>query len=94
MKSLTLNEAQRAAYRQLSPSVFYIQITLSVDFKIIGTNLAGISSIEPQNEEALDYLINEAHLSVFQDGSSVLFDERIGDFISDAGWAHLSTELV
>lgn len=94
MKSLTLNETRRAAYRQLSPSVFYIQITLSVDFKIIGTNLAGISSIEPQNEEALDYLINEAHLSVFQDGSSVLFDERIGDFISDAGWAHLSTELV
>ena len=69
-------------------------ILATFDFKIVSTNIAGISSIEPQNEEALDYLINEAHLSVFQDGSAALFSERIGDFVSDAGWAHLSTELV
>ena len=69
-------------------------LATSFDFKIVGSNIAGISSIEPQNEEALDYLINEAHLSVFQDGTAALFDDRIGDFISDAGWAHLSTELV
>ena len=87
----------RAAYLQLSPLVFFEKSSLlstTVDFKIIGTDIAGISSIEPQNEDALDYLVNEAHLSVFQDGSAALFDDRIGDFISDAGWAHLSTELV
>ena len=86
----------RAADWQLSPSVYFVKniLATSFDFKIVGTDIAGISSIEPQNEEALDYLVNEAHMSVFQDGSSVLFDDRLGDFISDAGWAHFTTELV
>ena len=86
-----------AAYPQLSLQVFFEKSSLlstTFDFKIVGSNIAGISSIEPQNEDALDYLVNEAHMTVFQDGSAALFDDRIGDFISDAGWAHLSTELV
>ena len=87
---------QRAADWQLSLLVSFVKniLATSFDFKIVATNIAGISSIEPQNEEALDYLINEAHLTVFSDGSAALFDEKIGDFVSDAGWAHLSANLV
>lgn len=69
-------------------------ILATFDFKIVSTNIAGISQIEPQNEDALDYLVNEAHLSVFQDGTSVLFNDALGDFESDASWAHLSCQFV
>ena len=69
-------------------------MSVHYDFQIVGTNIAGISSVQPLNEEAFAYLVEETQLSVFQDGSSVLFDERVGDFMSDAGHAHLSCELV
>ena len=55
---------------------------------------ARVKQIVPQNEEALDYLVHETQYSVFQDGSSVLFSERVGDFISDASHAHLCCEYV
>ena len=86
----------RPVYRQVSPLVFFMSniLATSFDFKIVSTNIAGISSIEPQNEDALDYLVNEAHMTVFTDGSAALFDDRLGDFISDAGWAHFSSQLV
>ena len=64
------------------------------DFTIVSTNLSGVSQVLPQNEEAFRYLVDETHFSVFQDGSSVLFDENVGDFISDAGHAHMCCELV
>ena len=64
------------------------------DFTIVDSNVPGIKQIVPQNEEAFSYLVEETMLSVFQDGSSALFDERVGDFISDASWAHFSCELV
>ena len=67
-------------------------MAITFDFQIFDTDLCGIKQIVPQNEEALDYLIEETHFSVFQDGSSVLFDENVGDFISDASHAHLCCE--
>ena len=42
------------------------------------------------NEQALDYLVDETLYTVFADGSTALFEERVGDFVSDAGHAHLS----
>ena len=69
-------------------------MSVSFDFKIVGTELAGISAIIPQNEEAYNYMVEEACLQTFQDGSAVLFDESVGDFISDAEWSHFSSELV
>ena len=69
-------------------------MSVTYDFTIVGSNLPGVSQVVPQNEEAFSYLINEAHMSVFSDGTAALFDDRIGDFISDAGWAHLACELV
>ena len=62
---------------------------MSFDFEIVGSNIPGISQIIPQNEDAFSYLVQETSLTVFKDGSTALFDERVGDFISDASHAHL-----
>ena len=69
-------------------------MSVTFDFQIVGSNIPGISQVIPQNEEAFSYLVDETHLTVFQDGSTALFDERVGDFISDAGHAHLCCEYV
>jgi hypothetical protein len=65
-------------------------MSVTFDFKIVSSNLSGISVIEAQNEDAFVYLQEEAHMTIFPDGSSVLFDERVGDFINDCEHAHLS----
>ena len=64
------------------------------DFTIAETNLPGVSQVVPQNEDAFSYLVEETLLTIFQDGSTVLFDERLGDFISDAEHAHLCCTYV
>ena len=64
------------------------------DFTIVDTDIAGVSQVVPQNEDAFSYLVEETQLTVFQDGSTVLFDERLGDFISDAEHAHLCCTYV
>ena len=69
-------------------------MAITFDFQIVGTNITGISRVVPQNEDAFSYLVDEAHMTVFKDGSAALFDERLGDFISDAGHAHLCCEYV
>ena len=69
-------------------------MSVTFDFQIVDTNISGISQVVPQNEDAFSYLVEEAHMTVFSDGSAALFDDRIGDFISDAGHAHLCCELV
>ena len=67
---------------------------VSFDFTIVSTNIDGISAVMPWNEEAYNWMTTEAHLTSFPDGSTVLFNENVGDFISDASHAHLSAELV
>ena len=69
-------------------------MAVTYDFTIVDTNVPGVSQVVPQNEDAFSYLVEETHLSVFQDGSTVLFDERLGDFISDAEHAHLCCTYV
>ena len=64
-------------------------MSITYDFQIVGSNIPGISQVLPQNEDAFRYLVEEAHFTVFEDGSAALFDERVGDFISDAEHAHL-----
>ena len=68
-------------------------LATSFDFEIIGSNISGISQIIPMNEEALSYLVDETLYTVFADGSTALFNERVGDFISDAGHAHLCCDV-
>ena len=69
-------------------------MAITFDFRIVASNIAGISQVVPQNEDAFSYLVDEAHFTVFSDGTAALFEERVGDFISDAGMAHLCCEYV
>ena len=69
-------------------------MSVTFDFQIVGSNIPGISQVIPQNEDAYIYLKEETHLTIFQDGTTALFDERVGDFISDAGHAHLACDYV
>lgn len=60
------------------------------DFKIISqTGIPGISLICPQNEDAYNYLVEEADMTTLIDGSSPIDRDQVGDFISDAESAHL-----
>ena len=69
-------------------------MSITYDFEIVGTNLAGVSLVCAQNEDAFRYLVDEARFTVFSDGSAALFDENVGDFISDAESAHLCCNYV
>ena len=69
-------------------------MSITYDFQIVSSNIAGISQVLPQNEDAFRYLVDEAHMTVFQDGTAALFNERVGDFISDAEQAQLCCEYV
>ena len=69
-------------------------MSITYDFEIVDTNLAGVSLVCAQNEDAFRFLIDEAHFTVFSDGSAALFDENVGDFISDAESAHLCCNYV
>ncbi len=69
-------------------------MAITYDFQIVASNFPGISQVVPQNEDAFSYLVDEAHMTVFTDGSAALFSDRIGDFVSDAGHAHLCCEYV
>ena len=93
-------KASKSEHKSRLPAAFLFRVLflsrllISYDFTIVDTNISGISQIVPQNEEAYTYLVDEAHLTVFSDGSAALFDESVGDFISDASYAHLCCELV
>ena len=70
-------------------------MSTTFDFQIVAnTSIPGLSLVMPQNEDAYNYLTGEAELAVLADGTAPLFTDNVGDFISDAGWAHLSTSYV
>ena len=69
-------------------------MAITFDFQIVDSNVPGVSQVIPQNEDAFRYLVEEAHFTTFQDGSAALFDDSVGDFISDAGHAHLCCQYV
>ena len=69
-------------------------MAISFDFKIVGSNISGISQIIPQHEDALNYLTEEVNYTVFNDGTAPVWSENVGDFMSDAGHAHMCCELV
>ena len=64
------------------------------DFQIFDTELAGVSLVCAQNEDAFSYLADELNYHIMADGAAPLFSEVVGDFISDAGHAQLCCELV
>ncbi len=70
-------------------------MTVTFDFTIVSqTEIPGISHVIPQNEDAYNYLVEDMDFTVMQDGSACLFEELVGDFVSDAGWDKLECEIV
>ena len=65
------------------------------DFEIVSVSgMPGISLVYAQNEDAYNYLVDEAHLSTFEDGSAPIYRHKAGDFISDCAAAHFCCEYV
>ena len=84
--------------RRLAPLfshvLLHLCMSITYDFQIVGSNISGISLVLAQNEDAFSYLVDEAHMTVFSDGTAALFNERVGDFISDAEHAHMCCNYV
>ena len=76
--------------------LFFDQTHLaSFDFEIVSNTLiSGVSLIMPLNEQAYDYVTDECDYDTLKDGSVPLFNEVVGDFISDAESAHLSCNYI
>jgi hypothetical protein len=70
-------------------------MTTTYDFTIItNTDVAGMSLVVAQNEDAFSYITQEEEYGYFQDGSVPLSTDRISRFIVDAEQAQLSAALV
>ena len=68
---------------------------ITYDFEIVSVSgTPGVSLVYPQNEDAYNYMVDEANLSTFGDGSAPIYRHRAGDFISDAGHAHFACQYV
>ena len=66
-------------------------MAITYDFQIVA-NIPGLSQVVPQTI-AFCYLVDETEYTIFSDGSTALFQDRIGDFISDAGHAHMCCNI-
>ena len=70
-------------------------MSISYDFTIVSvTEVPGISLVYAQNEDAYNYLVDEADMTLLSDGSAPISRTRVGDFISDASYAHLCSDYV
>ena len=70
-------------------------MSTSVDFQIISTTeVPGISLVVAFNEDAFSYLTEEENLACLADGSVPLATDKVGDFISDAGWDKYTCEVL
>ena len=70
-------------------------MSFNYDFTVISeTPINGISLVMAQTEEAFNYIVDELEYTTLSDGSCPLFTDKVGDFISDAESAHLSTSYI
>ena len=70
-------------------------MSVCYDFTIVSnTPINGIALVQPLNEQAYNYIVDELEYSTLSDGSCPLFASRVGDFISDAESAHLCTSYI
>ena len=70
-------------------------MSVHFDFTIIQrTQVPGVCLVQPMNETAYNYLVDEAEMSTLRDGSAPIRHEFVGDFINDCSWAHLSCDYV
>lgn len=66
----------------------------SFDFQVISkTEVPGISLVMAFNEDAFNYLTDE-DITVMSNGYAAIDEDKVADFISDAGYAHLSCDYV
>ena len=78
-----------------SCSSLRVYMAISYDFQIIGrTDVPGISLVVAQNEDAFTYLTEEVEMTILPNGCSPLATDKVGDFISDCGWAHMACDYV
>ena len=68
-------------------------MSVTYDFTIVKSSIDGISQVMPLNEDAFRYIVDETQYSVFQDGSTVLFDENVDGFVSDCGHKHFCCDF-
>ena len=74
---------------------FVCLMATTFDFQIIArTDVPGISLVVAQNEDAFTYLMEEAEMTVLPNGTSPLATDKVGDFVSDCGWAHYACDYV
>ena len=68
---------------------------ITYDFQIVSvSDTPGVSLVYPQNEDAYNYVVEEAQLATLPDGSAPIYKHRVGDFLSDASHAHFVCEYV
>lgn len=70
-------------------------MSVNYDFTVVSdTPISGIALVMAQTEEAYNYIVDELEYTTLSDGSCPLFTDKVGDFISDAECAHLSTSYI
>ena len=75
--------------------LFFEISLLSYDFTIVSdTRMPGLSLIMAQNEEAYEYLADELGYDLLANGNCPVFDDSVGDFISDAEHCHFLYEYI
>ena len=67
---------------------------VTYDFQIVADEIPNVCLIYAKNEEAYNYLVDEAELTVLDNGSAPIYTNRVGDFISDSSYAHLCCEYI
>ena len=65
-----------------------------VDFRILSTDIPGVSLVMSMNEDAFSFVTDELQLNTLPDGSAPLSDSNVVGFIADAENAHLCSSLM
>ena len=75
--------------------LFFDSIHLKTTFDFViasNTFVPGLTLVMPMTEDAFDYASDECGYATLKDGSIPLYDECVGDFISDAESAHFACD--
>ena len=59
-------------------------MSISYDFKLINSGVAGMSLVMSMNEDAFSFITDEADMTTIADGSAPLDNSRLSKFIEDA----------
>ena len=68
-------------------------MSISYDFKLINSGVAGMSLVMSMNEDAFSFITDEADMITIADGSAPLDNSRLSDFIETAERAQLCCDF-